>query len=274
MRFPIGALALLAISVLTALGCVAGPWLSGAKTAMATRAAAPAQPAPIQRGLLVIHADFPLPADNLLINELVAERQLIADRLGVPAADKQIHVYLYAEQAAYRAVVSALFPGFAERRAVFVDNPDQLAVYAHWSDRVAEDLRHEVAHGYLHAAVPNLPPWLDEGLAEYFEVGPQRAGLNSAHVDYLRKRLAANDWRPDLPRIERLTAAGMAQADYAEAWLWVHWMLSAPLDRSSPLTPYLVDLSAGGQPGPLSSTLTPNGPAAAAELIEHLRRLP
>lgn len=273
MRRSLGALAWLAVTAPAVVGCVAGPWLAGAKPP-ASASAAPAVPPAIERGLLVIHADFALPPDNFLINELVAERQLIADRLGVPAADKQVHIYLYAEEAAYRTVVTALFPGFAERRAVFVDNPAQLAVYAHWNDRVAEDLRHEVAHGYLHAAVPNLPPWLDEGLAEYFEVGPQRAGLNAAHVAYLRNQLAANAWRPNLPRLEGLTAAAMTQADYAEAWLWVHWMLATPLDQPSPLTPHLAGLAAGQPSAPLSSTIAQRWPQADAALVEHLRRLP
>ena len=62
------------------------------------------------------------------------------------------------------------FPSVPSRRAFFLETDTRLAVYAHWSDRVAEDLRHEVAHGYLHSVVPGLPLWLDEGLAEYFEV--------------------------------------------------------------------------------------------------------
>ncbi len=273
MSSKLGAFALLAVASSVAVGCVAGPWLSGVRPTADAPAAASMPPAPIKRGLLVIHADFPLPADDFLINELVAERQLIADRLGIPAADRPIHVYLYLDQTTYRNVVTVLFPSFGERRAVFVDDPDQLSVYAHWSNRVAEDLRHEVAHGYLHASVPNLPPWLDEGLAEYFEVGPQRAGLNAPHVDYLCKQLASNTWRPDLPRMESLTPAEMTQADYAEAWLWVHWMLSMPLDRQSPLMPYLAGLAAGGRPATLGSTLAPNGGEAAAALIEHLQRL-
>jgi len=228
---------------------------------------------PLKRDRLVIHADFALPANNLLINELVAERQLIAHRLGVPA-DKQIHVYLYADEASYRSVVGALYPEFAQRRAVFVDDPQQLAVYAHWSDRVAEDLRHEVAHGYLHAAIPNLPPWLDEGLAEYFEVGPQRGGLNPPHVDHLRRILAHGDWQPDLPRLEQLSAQELTQADYAEAWLWVHWMLSTPLDQPSLLAPHLAELAAGARPAPLSSVLHQTRPDAKAEVVKHLRRLP
>ncbi len=48
----------------------------------------------------------------------------------------------------------ANIPSFPARRAFFVETDTRLAVYAYWGDRIAEDLRHEVAHGYLHACVP------------------------------------------------------------------------------------------------------------------------
>ena len=47
-----------------------------------------------------------------------------------------------------------------------METDTRLTVYAYWGDRVAEDLRHEVTHGYLHTMVPHVPLWLDEGLAQ------------------------------------------------------------------------------------------------------------
>ena len=46
----------------------------------------------------------------------------------------------------------------------------------------ADDLRHEMTHAYLHAVVPNVPLWLDEGLAKYFELPRQQHGLNQPYV--------------------------------------------------------------------------------------------
>ena len=161
-----------------------------------------------------------------MVAELTSERQLICDSLAVPAGDEPIHVYLFGDEAAYREYVAAEFPDFPERRAIFVETDVRLSVYAHWSDHVAEDLRHEVAHGYLHSAVPNLPLWLDEGLAEYFEVGRGRHGVNRSHVDYLAgaaggRRLAAQSAAAGAAH----RGGDMTQLDYAEAWLWVHFLL-------------------------------------------------
>jgi len=123
-------------------------------------------------------------------------------------------------------------------------------------DRIAEDLRHEVAHGYLHASVPNLPLWLDEGLAEYFEVHRGQRGLNQPHVDLLLARLDDADWQPNLTRLERLTdVSGMTQLDYAESWAWVHWMLETAPQRKTALQHQLHQLRASGDSAPLSESL-------------------
>jgi hypothetical protein len=222
----------------------------------------------------VLHADFRLPEEHRLIEELVAERDVIAERLALPPGSEPIHVHLFADEAAYHRHVAQQFPGFPERRAIFVETDVRLAVYAHWGDTVAEDLRHEVAHGYLHASVRNLPLWLDEGLAEYFEVGRARQGLNRSHVEYLCGQRGVGGWQPDLPRLERLaTAADMTQLDYAESWLWVHFLLSQEGDKANLLTAYLADLRSGKTPEPLSQQLRRRIAHAEPALLEHLETL-
>ncbi len=119
---------------------------------------------------LVVHSNFELPGQHRLLQELNAQRADVSNRLGLPISDEPIHVYLFADAGRFGEFMQLRFPTFPHRRAFFVETDTQLSVYAHWGDRVAEDLRHEVAHGYLHAVVQNLPLWLDEGLAEYFEV--------------------------------------------------------------------------------------------------------
>ncbi|MDX1964461.1 MAG: DUF1570 domain-containing protein [Pirellulales bacterium] len=175
---------------------------------------------------LVVHTAEPLAADHRLLVELKDLGRDMNLRLGLAATSEPIHVHLFQHESAYQDFLRAYFPGFPYRRAFFLETDTRLAVYAYWGDRVAEDLRHEVAHGYLHAAVPNLPLWLDEGLAEYFEVARNQSGVNAPHVRELREALVTGRWKPDLVRMEQLTSASeLSQRDYAEAWLWVHWML-------------------------------------------------
>lgn len=230
---------------------------------------------PTTVGQLVLHADFVLPPEHRMLTELVAERELICERLKIPQSQEPIHVYLFAEEDSYRKYVSRKFPGFPERRAIFVETDIELSVYAHWGEAIAEDLRHEVAHGYLHASVPNIPLWLDEGLAEYFEVGRGRRGVNQMHVDYLAGQLAIGGWRPNLPRLEQLTVASeMGQVEYAEAWLWVHYLLESQDSKGDVLTDYLAALRTGEPVAPLSERLAAIVPQSAPAAIEHVKSLP
>ena len=194
---------------------------------------------------LVISSDFPLPQHHRLLDELVAQRGALATKLGLPTSDEPIHVYLFGSADKFKQFMNVNYPEFPERRAFFVESDTRLMVYAYWGDRVAEDLRHEVAHGYLHAAVGHLPLWLDEGLAEYFEVGRGNDGLNTAHVNELQVAIPKG-WKPDLRRLEALTSAGdMTQLDYAESWAWVHLLLqSGDADRLC-LQNYLQSLRRG-----------------------------
>jgi hypothetical protein len=99
-------------------------------------------------------------------------------------------------------------------------------VYAHWSENVNEDLRHEYTHGVLHSCLRTVPLWLDEGLAEYYETGgndPRK--IHREHTQRLAIALH-NGWRPDLARLEQVEEVGqMGRADYQEAWAWIHFLL-------------------------------------------------
>ncbi|RIK83030.1 MAG: hypothetical protein DCC67_06375 [Planctomycetota bacterium] len=231
---------------------------------------------PLAVGQLVFHADFLLPENHRLLGELVAEREAIVARLRLPPSATPIHVHLFADEMAYRRHVSREYPGFPERRAIFVESEGRLAIYAHWNDAIAEDLRHEVAHGYLHASVPSIPLWLDEGLAEYFEVSRGRNGVHRTHVDHLASQLAAGGWRPDLRRLEQLaTAEQMTQLDYAEAWLWVHFALHSTEGAAGALIDYLAALRLpnGTAAAPLSQRVDQLLSEPRAGVVAHLRTL-
>jgi hypothetical protein len=254
-------------------GCFSSRWLAPT-TSKSHEAATPSFREPLADGQLVFHPDFSLPAGHRMVAELTGERQLICDRLGVPAGKEPIHVFLFAEESSYRDYVSRAYPDFPQRRAIFVETDVRLAVYAHWSDRVAEDLRHEVAHGYLHSTIPNLPLWLDEGLAEYFEVGRGRRGVNQPHVDFLLGQVAVGTWRPNLVRLEALNvAADMTQLDYAESWLWVHYLLESPEAPPGLLPEYLNALRHDLPPAPIHERLSRGVITRDASLLAHLKSL-
>lgn len=231
----------------------------------------------LEVGQLAIHADFPIAGQHRLVRELDGLRAEVSQRLGLPVSDEPVHLYLFADAAAYDAFRSRQFPGFPARRAFFVETDTTLAVFAAWQDRVAEDLRHETTHGYVHAVAPTVPLWLDEGIAEFFELPRHEAGVHGPHVAHLAGRMLEGTWRPDLERLESLTSAGdLSQDHYAEAWCWVHWLLCTTPERRALLEAYLADVRRDGATAPLSIRLrhTPGTPVdLAAALKAHVEAL-
>ena len=228
----------------------------------------------LAREQLVIHCDFDLPKNHRLLQELAAQRGDIVNLLDLPVSDELIHVYLFASRMEFESFLSKRFPQLPRRRAFFVETDTELTVYAHWGDRVAEDLRHEVAHGYLHAVVANPPLWLDEGLAEYFEVPRGWRGLNRPHVELLIDELRRGHWRPDLERLEKIgPAADMTQRDYAESWAWTHMLLETAPARRELLRKYLNQLRTTGSAPPLSDVLGDLEASPDELLITHLQVL-
>jgi len=226
------------------------------------------------REQLRIYSDFPLAAHHRLIEELCARRLDVQRRLALPVSDEPVYVYLFESADRFRAFMRLHHPAFPNRRAFFVETDTRLMVYAHWGDRVAEDLRHEATHAYLHAVVPSLPLWLDEGLAEYFEVPRGAQGVNRPHLHRLLVRLEKRTWEPDLKRMEELSGAlELSQDDYAEAWAWVHFLLHSRPENAALLRAYLAELHREGSAQPLSARFDELSLEPGPLLVRYVRDL-
>jgi hypothetical protein len=252
---------------------VAAAIVAGCSALSANRAAPPERNA-VTYDQLVIHSDLPLPSSHRLLDDLRQMRGDLLETLALPASDEPIHVYLFETERRFDEFMRLAYPKFPTRRAFFVESDTRLAVFAFWGDRVAEDLRHETAHGYLHSVVQNMPLWLDEGLAEYFEMPRGAAGLNRPHAEQLLTMLLSQGWRPNLMRLESLADVNeMRQEDYAESWAWIHWMLQGDPQLRLMLQQYLQSLRIQAVYVPLSVVIKSQRPDAEHELCEHLYRL-
>ena len=250
--------------MLLATGC-ALPWT--------TRLILPAR-YNVAREQLVIHSDFALPPNHRLLEDLTARRYDLQEQLGLPFSDEPVHVYLFESPQEFRRFLSLYHPDFPQRRAFFLETDTRLQVYAQWGDRVAEDLRHEVTHGYLHSVLPNVPLWLDEGLAEYSEAPRGNHGLNSSHLEFLRQSVERGTFQPNLERLEKLDPRrDMTQEEYAESWAWVHFLLEGRPEHRAVLCAYLDELRRSGSAPPVSARLRAllGGPEQA--LLAHVRGL-
>jgi len=228
----------------------------------------------VVRDQLVIYSDFKLATRHRLVEELIALRGDISEQLDVPVSDEPIHIYLFDKAATYQKYIDKHFPDLPDRRAFFVESDTRLTVYAQWGDRVAEDLRHEVTHGYLHSVIPNTPLWLDEGVAEYFETPRGWDGMHLAHLELLDAQAGKGDWKPDLSRLDKLvTIDQMTRRDYAESWLWLHFLLRTTRERRLVLQHHLSVLHEKAQAPPFSQAIFNAEPDAAYAVLDHLRML-
>ncbi len=223
---------------------------------------------------LVIHSNFDLPSKHRLLQEVTALRMDVSGKLGLPMSDEPIHVYLFEDGDRYRAFIHSRFPQLPDRRAFFVETDTKLAVYAQWGEHVAVDLRHEVTHGYLHSMLSNLPLWLDEGLAEYFEMPRGQHGYHRVNIDDLMAGSAAGRWHPDIRRLEAIkSVADMGRTEYAEAWAWVHLLLETEPARQEILRNYLIRLRRDAVAEPLSNHLRQFALDDPQLLLSHVREL-
>jgi hypothetical protein len=118
--------------------------------------------------------------------------------------------------------------------------------------------------------VSGLPLWLDEGLAEYFEVHKNDRASNNPHLADLRRLQSA-----DLPQLATLEAITdfeqLGRAEYRDSLGWVHFLLHGPREAHEELVNYIAEVRAGQPPEPMSRRLRRRLPDLDRRFAEHLQ---
>ena len=206
-------------------------------------------------GPFVCRADFPLGGLEDLLGELRQLHGELVRQLGLSPASEPIQLYLFHDRETYARYLQHYFPDVPYRRALYVKRKGAGMVLAYWSRQFDVDLRHECTHALLHAMLPEIPLWLDEGLAKYFELpAKQRAYDNPQLADLLGDIRSGTV--PKLENLEKITdLSGMGRLEYRDAWAWVHFMLHGDPQAHEALVGYLADLRTTPTPRPLSARL-------------------
>jgi hypothetical protein len=225
-------------------------------------------------GHYVFYHDFDFDRSDPLFAELEALPDQVFGELDLPPTTRVIQVFLFETQERYERYMRVKYPILPPRRAYFVAEPhvggDELKVFTWMGDHLRTDLRHELTHALLHGVLKDVPIWLDEGLAGYFELPPEQNGVNQQHLELLRR----GPFQPDLGRLEQLTKVKqMEKPEYREAWAWAHLMLRGSPEAKLVLQSYLQVLRATDKPGALLPRLREVIPDPDQALSEHLNRL-
>jgi hypothetical protein len=224
----------------------------------------------IRTGGFILFSNFPLKDDPPAVQSLVALERDLAEHLDFhpsEAADP-VEIYVLDDRNSFIHFLKFYYPELPQRRAFFLAQGTQRIVYTYASRQLAEDLRHEATHALLRGAYGDLPLWLDEGLAEYFESDLSKPGALAERIAPITADLKGG-WLPDLARLESLSdIREMSPRDYRESWAWVHLLLNGSKPGRSVLLTALAGLN--DKPGKLD--LTQKG-ATNALLLAHLNTL-
>ena len=222
-------------------------------------------------GPFQFHATFPLTNLTSLFEELSSLEMELQRTLAVLPARQNIDVYLFDDEESWRKTHAGIYPRVPYRRALYVQRGGQGSVYAFWQPELAVDIRHECTHALLHSNLSMVPLWLDEGLAEYFEMPEPRRAFEHPHLSKLRWNLRFGMIR-DVESLEGCREINdMGGVEYRFAWAWVHFMLHGPLPAHRVLVHYLRDIHRGDPPGLLSQRLRTAIPDLDAQLIAHFK---
>ena len=221
-------------------------------------------------GVFHCHADFQFGRDELLLNQLGDLSRDIAEILGLPPSRESVHLFLFHDREAYQFYLKTYFPRIPYRRALFIKSKGPGMVFAAKGDDFEIDVRHECTHAALHSVVSGLPLWLDEGLAEYFEVHKNDRASNNPHLADLRRLQPAE--LPQLATLEAITDfEQLGREEYRDSLGWVHFLLHGPREAHEELVNYIAEVRAGQSPEPMSRRLRRRLPDLDRRFAEHLQ---
>ena len=207
-----------------------------------------------------------------LFKQLAGLQEDMIRQLGLQPAGEYVELYLFRDEQSYRAFLKAYFPQLPYRRALYVKNDGPGMVFAYRSRQFEVDVRHECTHALLHASLPMVPLWLDEGLAEYFELEPTERAFQSPHLSPVRWAVRLGM----ISRLEKLEKTGsmpeMGGSEYRNAWAWIHFMLHGPLEAQQELIGFLGDIRALSPPGSLSRRLRQRLPDLERRFATHFKQ--
>jgi hypothetical protein len=224
-----------------------------------------------QAGQFTCHADFPLASYRSLLLSMPDLQRDIGQALRLQPSRESIHLFLFQKKSTYQTYVKQYFPDAPARNALFIKGRGPGMVFAHLGEGFEDDIRHECTHALLNACLPMVPLWLDEGLAEYFEVPADQRAYGGPH-------LSAVKWSTrfgQVPRLEVLEHVRdvneMGRTRYRQAWAWVHFMLHGPPEVLDELRRFLADIQALTPPGQLHERLSQRLPDLEQQFAAHFK---
>lgn len=233
-----------------------------------------AWPVELKVGRFEIHSDFNVTHQTSLTPELTSLSSEISELLHLPAGSEPVHIVIFETAGEYQRYMRNYFPALPERRALFIQDRGPGMLFAHWHPDIATDLRHEMTHAMLNEGPRPLPLWLDEGLAEYFEVASNKRFTDNDYVKPVAAR-AAQGLVPSLKLLEAIDdLQDFKDVQYRDSWSWVHFLIHRSAASRELLVNYLQRHRSGSEQLALSRQLQQLSPDVSTDYCAHFASLP
>ncbi|MBT6157227.1 MAG: hypothetical protein HOL01_04370 [Planctomycetaceae bacterium] len=192
--------------------------------------------------------------------ELESMAQKLWSELMIPDKRTPVRVYLFSTQKAFSRYVRQHIPTLTQadtnRTAMFLLRNGTPYIFAVATSELMLNLRHEFVHVLLNTSHENLPIWLDEGIAEFYETKDGR----QQEFSQLLSRQNRLFWKPSIGRLERLkTMSQLGIVEYAEGWSWVNLLMQGSTSSRQVIPRYLADLRKGVQSPSISERVAAAG---------------
>lgn len=238
-------------------------------------------------GCIRCESDFSL-ADDLQLQADLTELQEDLDAyLNVPVPQETVILCLFSSWESYNGFLRKKYPEAPrDRPALYIKDHGPGVLMVIKNEEMYLNVRHEMTHAILNASLRNVPIWLDEGLAKYFETPRGKRGYHNPFLIQVKK--GVNSWFmkvPSLARLEKLQWINqMRLREYRESWGWVHFMIHHSEETQRLLAGYLMELRPENQQGisqnqaferqknaPLTEILKEHFPNYKQEYITHYK---
>lgn len=195
----------------------------------------------------------------------------------------EIHVLVFDTRRSLDEYLHRYYPGMRAANSMYVRGPSPVNIpglVLTWfhSDWLV-DARHEATHAILHSKHTDIPLWIDEGLAEYFEYPPEQPNSNQPsypkshpiHTKLIQTQLRFGQFA-NLQEQERWDPnRKLSNQQYRDAWGSVAFLLHHDEGTKLEFQTYLRDLFDDRASGHLSFRLRRSIPDWRIAYVRYFR---
>jgi len=214
-------------------------------------------PYEVLAGQFLIHSTVPSSNLQPYLSKIASLPAELNAALRVSVVDQPIHIVVLENRESLDLYVKRILPSAPSRRALYIRHRGPGLVLTYFNPAWLTDVRHECTHAILDANNVQVPQWLDEGLAEYFETANVNPLSHSTHSMAVQSQVRYGQIA-DLEQMERMPASSpMSAKDYRDAWSVVAFLLNSSSQTQMTFQTYLQDLQNDRAGGFLTHRLKP-----------------